>query len=50
VAGGPGAFLDLANGVRQRLAHLGGDQAAIGLGPLFQQLGEPTEEGDSLPQ
>src|ERR1700681_226540 len=50
VAGAPGGFLDLENGVRQRLSHLGGDQAAIGLGPLFQQLGEPSEEGDSLVQ
>src|SRR6266404_451458 len=25
VAGGPGGFLDLENGVRQRIAHLGGD-------------------------
>src|SRR4029077_624746 len=50
VAGGPSGFLDLENGVRQWLAHLGGDQAAIGLGPLFQQLGEPSEEGDSLVQ
>jgi hypothetical protein len=50
VAGGPGGFLDLENGLRQWLAHLGGDQAAIRLGPLFQQLGEPSEEGDSLVQ
>src|ERR1700693_6301117 len=50
VAGGPSGFLDLENGVRQWLAHLSGDQAAIGPGPLFQQLGEPSEKGDSLPQ
>jgi hypothetical protein len=50
VARARGSFLDLADGFRQGLAHLGGDEAAIGLGPRLQQFREAEEEGDPLGQ
>ena len=50
VAGVQRGFLDFCNRVRKRLAHLGGDQAAIGFRPLVQQVGEPGEKGPALVQ
>ena len=43
-----GALLDLRLGLDDRLAHLGGDEGAVALGSLTQQLGRAAHRDRSL--